>query len=490
MGSRFAQSFHIDFCYNPVRISKNGLVMYVPCGKCNGCLLQKANTWSFRLGDEIECSSNAIFFTLTYDNDHVPKMRCNVENGRYHWFSCSGNVRYNGKTDVYREALDFYSPYTLRAPLKNYKDKDVVGYLCKSDLQLYFKLLRKKIYDKFGISTGSFRYYVVGEYGPGKDANRGKFRPHYHCIIFPCNSEVASFLMESALFESWKMCDRTLFTDYSKYCDSGARHYVTEYVTGITYLPPLLSKTEEIRPFFLASKKNGCIGSVRFNAKKVCEDIERRVDQYTKEVSRIERNYIFFYPSSVINSLFPKCSRFRLLSFDGLLRVYGYLYEFRQAGFENLPVFDKPDRFSTQDYQASKACKRVCDLMNWSPFHYVEVLVEYYYRKEQRALRYQYEFQQKNISNPYLCMSFYSNFTEIVLDHDYSCNFPSLSRMSELCRQFILSFGLDPYTEFNYGTFLSYSNNCDYESEVDSIISFADKSKKVNSVSGLSPHIV
>lgn len=489
MASRFPSVKSVDYCYQPVRISKNGLVMYVPCGRCNGCLLKKANTWSFRVGDEIECSSNAIFFTLTYDNVHVPKLKCRVEDGFFHWYSAPDNFRFNGKCDILRDPFDFYSKHHLYAPLYNYKDDHVIGYLCKSDIQLYLKLLRKDIYDNFDISSGSFRYYIVGEYGPGKSQSYGKFRPHYHGIIFPCNDKIASYLLEGGLFKSWQMCDRALFEEYTKCCDSGTRHYVTEYVTGVTSLPKLLQETKEIKPFFLSSKKSGVIGTCRFDPKEVCEDIERGVDEYVKEVSRIERNYIFRYPSSLVHSLFPKCSRFRLLSFDGLLRVYGFLYDVREAGFELVSIFNGLDRFSSQDYVSAKACQKVCDLMNWTPYHYVEVLVDFYYRREQDSLRYQYQFQLENINNPYLCMSWYSNFRDLREDYLQYSKFPWLSRYVEVYLQFLSSFGFD-VDSFSIVDFDSVCNNDDYISQVDDIISLSDKSKKVNAVSGLAPHIV
>ena len=161
MAGRYPTVDHFSFCYEPKKISKNGLTMYVPCGKCNGCLLQKSNSWSFRLGDEIECSENAIFFTLTYSNRYVPKMYCSVENGEFHWRSYKDNVRFNGRFDVPREPLDFYSKFTLKAPLKNYGDDKCIGYLCKSDIQLWLKLLRKDIYEHYNISSGSFRTGLV-----------------------------------------------------------------------------------------------------------------------------------------------------------------------------------------------------------------------------------------------------------------------------------------------------------------------------------------
>ena len=490
MSSRFPTVPHSDFCYSPVRISKNGRVFYVPCGKCNGCLLQKANSMSFRLGDEIENSSHSIFCTLTYDNIHVPKLECRVEDSQFHWFSAPDNWRYNGKHDVLRDPVSFYSPFHLKAPLKNYFRKDVIGYLSKSDIQLYLKLLRKDIYENFDISGGSLRYYIIGEYGPGKDQNHGKFRPHFHCIFFPCNKEIASYLLEVGLFKNWKMCDERRFKQYTKYCDSGTRHYVTEYVTGITYLPHLLRESVEIKPFALMSKEISSLGVGYFDKKKVCEDIERGVDSYYKRVSRIERNYIFLYSSKITNSLFPKCSRYSLLSFDGLLRVYEYLFNIRTVGYEIASLFNELSDFSVQDYNASKACLKVCDMMSWTPYHYVEVLVEFYYRKAMRALRYQYELQQQNIDEPFKIIGWYYNWESYLKEGEFSTVGFDLrsSRQFDSRRWFLSSFGLG--YPFDYDNVKTCIDNSSYIVEVDDIIKNADKSKKANSLVGNSPHIV
>lgn len=45
----------------------------VPCGKCIGCLLDKANDWATRAYAESTNWKNNCFITLTYDNDHLPK---------------------------------------------------------------------------------------------------------------------------------------------------------------------------------------------------------------------------------------------------------------------------------------------------------------------------------------------------------------------------------------------------------------------------------
>ena len=74
MGSRFASSQHLEYCYNPQKIFKDGTPVYVPCGRCDGCLLHSANDWSQRVGNEIESSLCSIFGTLTYSNHYLPTL--------------------------------------------------------------------------------------------------------------------------------------------------------------------------------------------------------------------------------------------------------------------------------------------------------------------------------------------------------------------------------------------------------------------------------
>lgn len=75
----------------------------VPCGKCSGCLHDRANEWAVRCCLESLYHEDSIFVTLTYDDDHNP------------------------------------------------------GRLIKADLQRFLKRLRKKV--------GQVRYFACGEYG-------------------------------------------------------------------------------------------------------------------------------------------------------------------------------------------------------------------------------------------------------------------------------------------------------------------------------------
>ena len=70
--------------------------MQVPCGKCPECVKAKYYSWLFRLDKELERSDNPLFVTLTLRDEHIT------------WTN-QGNQT-----------------------------------LCKRDLQLFFKKLRKK----------------------------------------------------------------------------------------------------------------------------------------------------------------------------------------------------------------------------------------------------------------------------------------------------------------------------------------------------------
>lgn len=93
----------------------------VPCGKCIQCLKRRVNGWTFRLNQELKCSTSAAFITLTYD----------------------------------QAPLSFNEQLTLE----------------KKDFQDFMKRLRKKTHNKL-------KYYACGEYGTQSQ------RPHYHAIMY------------------------------------------------------------------------------------------------------------------------------------------------------------------------------------------------------------------------------------------------------------------------------------------------------------------
>lgn len=126
-------------CTKPKLLSVKGYFpgLYVPCGKCMSCRVSRAREWSVRImhevGYHVEGSS---FVTLTYSNEHL--------------------------------SLD--------------------GSLSKSDLQRFFKRLRK------ALDGRRIKYYACGEYGEETG------RPHYHAIIFGLGRGVRD---QKKLYNCW-----------------------------------------------------------------------------------------------------------------------------------------------------------------------------------------------------------------------------------------------------------------------------------------------
>lgn len=125
-------------CMFPIikKDEKNSAGLALPCGRCPECLKSRTSAWSFRLRQEEKRSTSAHFVTLTYDTHHVP-------------------ITSNGYMS-----------------------------LRKSDLQNFFKRLRKLHFKHDGNYDRKIKYYACGEYGDTKA------RPHYHIILFNSTTDI------------------------------------------------------------------------------------------------------------------------------------------------------------------------------------------------------------------------------------------------------------------------------------------------------------
>lgn len=118
-------------CPNPILVRKGtDKEMYVPCGKCYYCRQNYRNMWITRLKAENLSSKDALFVTLTYDDEHLPFQ-------------------------------EFYDTNTGEIFIKQYPNK--------KDFQKFIKRLRKDF---------NFRYFAVPEYGETSG------RVHWHVLFF------------------------------------------------------------------------------------------------------------------------------------------------------------------------------------------------------------------------------------------------------------------------------------------------------------------
>ena len=110
--------------YLRVRNSSTGVIetQGVPCGKCDVCKQNKMKDWLFRLQFDVDASVNCFFVTLTYNDENLPE------------------------------------------------------YVCKEDVQKFFKRLRKRCVKPSSIHP-NIEYFIVSEYGSLRN------RPHYHAVV-------------------------------------------------------------------------------------------------------------------------------------------------------------------------------------------------------------------------------------------------------------------------------------------------------------------
>lgn len=487
MGSRTTSIKLLDYCYHPLKLLKDGEFIYVPCGKCDGCLLHKCNSWSKRLAFEIENNPFSIFITLTYDNYYLPTLILSKDDEdlfstHYYFSDHSRNIRFNGIQDVLRDdriiikgsSKPFFVSITDDARVHT------VNYASKRDIQLYLKLLRKSINENLNDTEfDNLRYYWISEIGPTTH------RCHFHGLLFPRTRQIAELLMDSALFENWQMCDKSLLQDYLKYCNCQTAGYVTNYVTPGHKLPAIY-QDPSIKPFRLSSK-SPAIGYGSFDPSEIYQKLDQGIITYTRSKSYVDQPAVLEYPPAYMRTLFPKCYRFAELSFSRLLEVYGII--FQEVRGCRRPYFLLSRRLRkdmhSSDFQAAKACFDFCEKYDSVPVRYLFLLDMYYYKAAMSALYMWYSWQEKNCQDKVLILSSYNNLG------DYVCSRSSLSsyQISRI-QLFLDDFGIC-FDDLSLSDIdkLSYSSPVfdSYVGQVSDILSKMVKSKKVNDVLHKSP---
>lgn len=173
-------------CLNPIRIEGRPSAS---CGKCLPCLINRQKQWAFRLMAEHRCSESSWFLTLTYEDENLPM-----------------------------------SP-------------DGIPVVCKRDVQLFLKRLRKSIFPE------KIRYFICAEYGTKT------LRPHYHAIIFGLKFNKQN--VYETILSSWKNGFITISP-----LTHGRAFYCAKYCCSYSVLPEYYNR-REYKPFLLSSRRPG-----------------------------------------------------------------------------------------------------------------------------------------------------------------------------------------------------------------------------------------
>lgn len=298
-------------CISPKTIYNRYLQQYVtvPCGECAACKILKKNLLCSKVSNECDNYAYNIFFSLTYDNDHIPIVKRNsnivylrrrkVLSPRYYDYNehCYKRDTIEVNKYDYLPVSDFNLDTSLSnitsyggIDTDNVSNGQYLGVLYKKDIQNYLKKLRYEI-KKAGFSE-SLRYFICGEYG-------GRyFRPHYHGILHTNNESLANWLLQN-IIPLWSFSSLSSYSQ--KNCSGndgkpklisgkGVCSYVSKYVS----LFDNVSKTKScslFRPFYLCSKRP-CYGLSTFD-KEVFQnviqgtdyDIERTVISNRKSIT-------------------------------------------------------------------------------------------------------------------------------------------------------------------------------------------------------------
>lgn len=162
------------------------MVVKVACGKCPSCLKQKQRELAVRLQYDLKspiCYDN-IFFTLTYDDEHLEYNVIDKDTG-----------------EIF----------------------DLMPSVNKETMQKYLKRVRKTL--DYNPDKTKLMYYITGEYGAHK-------RPHYHGVIYLLGEKTNKVSLHDALKKKWLFCQWQELSDEKSFqsaLSEAANMYVAKH---------------------------------------------------------------------------------------------------------------------------------------------------------------------------------------------------------------------------------------------------------------------
>lgn len=355
--------------------------VYVPCGKCESCLQQKATYRANRIRNNVAIGTLPLFITLTYKPDSIPYVlredlllkKLDVPVYRDSSYRV---VRRNGQYDMFEKrssgtrqidslyiSNEFYNDShscsaIVSTPHPRGSRKGVIGIAYYKDIQNFEKRLKQKLKRNYGLND-SFSYYQCSEYG------ETTFRPHFHLLIFAPESKVDAY--KSAIIESWPFADRNRTAEYIEVARNAAS-YVASYVNKSNDFP-LLFKTHAFREKHSYSQGFGkalhCFslsnilqkvdgGTLTYNALQIKDGIPCFVS--------------YVIPEYVVNRYFPKFKGYSRLTSDSLAVVLQSPQRLRHFGWLE-PYTD--DDIKKMSVSTRNAYKRYFDETGKSFFDYI-----------------------------------------------------------------------------------------------------------------------
>lgn len=478
---------HLSPCQYPKRIYNEflGEYMHVPCGTCPTCRLSRQYKWVQRLNQECKCHSYSVFFTLTYSEDYVPRLR------------------FTGSDVLEPVNFPYYIQLEEQLDVNSWKllDTDNLRVLSVRDVQNFIKRFRSNLKYHYEKETNkkdipSVRYYIVGEYG------ESTYRPHYHGIMW-FDSRWLSEHFDELFVASWQKRFGNQFVPIGRvdwsFVKTSASSYVAQYLNSNYHLPKILTSVK-IRPFAISSRRPP-IGSLFQSDPQILEIFHKGLSTISLPSKDGRPSITTPLLSSFKNRLFPKCLRYSLLSSDVRVGVYRLAERFSPSeDFESYEewldylqreVNYADDTFQLNEYvkkltfggvdmrplvRALQISSRVIEqsrIFGVSVPYYVSRIELFYNNLELANLKNWYQFvEEYTLSHPYLNTLCYDlEFVETLYHSPHRINKSVLS-----------CYGLENLSSKDWLE-LTYISTFDYKSMVqhsDKILKETSKTKKKN----------
>lgn len=428
----------ISNCLHPQKIYNKYLCewQYVPCGKCEACRNIQSYGWQQRIVQESRKHRYNVFFTLTYDDDCVPRLfkledGSLVDLGRKTRKIYKGNIfessEYSGNF-ISKDEIPLANFEDLRY-FKRYND---FTYPCVTDCQRFIKRLRSNIHELYKKNQESdvsqseteedyrIRYVLVSEYGPSS------FRVHYHGNLWFESRELAKKIKE-LICSSWLMCDRSRID--VQFANTGVASYVAKYINSSVHLPSLY-KHPSLRPFILCSRRP-FIASGLYSREKVRQILDNSVTHVRVYDAKKQSYIATSHFRSFTDKFLPKCIQFGKLTdsdrvsfylinkykgieskehflanalfspdpvFSSLRRIFNKYYNLSNLNrFAYKKTFDS---FFSRIYYTSRCVIRNAKYLGYdSPEEYVRKIIAYWNQVSKENLKSMYEFQQEYVKD-------------------------------------------------------------------------------------------
>lgn len=328
-------------CFHPLRVwnAVSHSFEFHNCGKCPYCLSLKATELATRCFNECKQHKYSIFFTLTYDNEHIPYIVC-----RGKWFYLENRTVHSVDGEsvpiVHVDQFDIPANKVIETS-DGPVDIPAFSVIHLPDIQRFQKRLRinitrqfnhydkkkqKELYDlrQKGIAV---RIFINPEYGPTT------FRAHYHGCLWTDSKEVANALLDpyrgtkyendrkywhGLIYKSWAMCDPARCD--AQFVSGSAPNYVAQYVAGSDSLPTVL-RQKPFRPKPLGSK-NPLIGSYKVNDEELADTFYNGTVEFARWNDEAKEYSPALLSYTTLSRFFAKCEAYDLQDDFDQLRLY------------------------------------------------------------------------------------------------------------------------------------------------------------------------